>query len=167
MQSNYVPNPNNALVELPLGIHVVERRYTPQANAKDAIFQQDATYFKPRKDRFIAVRKAAVAEVDSMDATFWLDGALVMPPQAWVRVTRHPTLGHNVVLVWRGSLIGVDVDEQGYLRLESDDAVDFILRSMVAQGAANWPEMTDYLQKLECAKAIHRAQHTDQTQRVH
>lgn len=159
MSISYVPNPHVALIEMPLGIHVVERRYSPQESASDSSYKQDAAYFKARKDRWITIRRATPTEFDNLEATFWLAGELVQPPTAWVRVTRHPTLGFRVVLVWRGSLVNVSVDEHGYLALESDDAVDFILQAMATQGCANWPEINDYFLKLERARAIHKTSH--------
>ncbi len=147
MSATYVPNPSKALIEMPLGLLVVERKYSARTTADDPAFKQDSEYFRSRKDRWITIRKATVGEFDNLEATFWLHGELVQPPQAWVRVTRHPTLGFRAVMVWRGELHNVPHDAQGYLTLESDDATEFILHSMTVQGCANWPEIETYYVK--------------------
>src|SRR5215475_4431198 len=98
--TSYRPNPNNAVFDMPMGIMCRERRYDPIANANDSAFRQDSAYFKIRKDRFLAIRKAVLGEFDNIDANLWLDGHYVSLPIAWVRVTRHPTLGMRSVVVW-------------------------------------------------------------------
>jgi len=159
MSTEYVYNPNKAVFELPMGIHVIERRYDPIAQANDPAYRMDHAYFKTRKDRFIAIRRAYPGEFDSLDASVWLDNHFVSPPTAWVRVTRHPTLGMSVVMVWRGELLGETCDQQGYLKLETDSLVDHHVQLMRKQGCANWPEVNLYLCQLERAKDLYNAQH--------
>jgi hypothetical protein len=137
----------------------VERRYDPVAQANDHAYRMDHAYFKKRKDRFLALRRAFPGEFDSLDARIVLDGHFVTPPTAWVRVTRHPTLGMSVVMVWRGELLGETCDGQGYLQLETDSLVDHHIQLMRKQGCANWPEVNVYLFQLERAKELYNAQY--------
>jgi hypothetical protein len=158
-------NPNNVSFVLPISLHSNAINYSPNASKNNATYKQDDRWFVAHPGRSWVIRKVASGESDELSSIFGLSGSIVFPPQLWMWVTRHPTLGHRVWPVWRGTL-PLLFDKDGYLAAESDEVVGLHLDQMATTGGINQADWLVWSAKWNEAKRIYSVQHAVMNQQV-